>query len=127
MVERVFREAFNTLKAAGFSDEAILHDMYLSKEPAEVFERAATVGFFRQLKYHSPTSQFGQLRGTKNNDGKALREQFEKVLHKDILSGEFAKFWSTELASGAEQLQQLWKESEQEPISLAEKRIGLHD
>ncbi|KAI9276969.1 IlvN-domain-containing protein [Phascolomyces articulosus] len=126
-INTCFREAFNTLKAAGFSDEAILHDMYLSKEPAEVFDRAATVGFFRQLKFHSPTSQFGQLRGTKNNDGTALRAKFEKVLHEDILSGEFAKFWSGAFTSGSSDLEQLWKESEDEPISQAEKRIGLHD
>ena len=101
--------------------------MYLSKEPAEVFDRAAKEGFFRQLKYHSPTSQFGQLRGTKNNDGTAIRAQFEKVLHKDILSGEFAKFWSGAYTSGAKELEELWKEAEESPISQAEKRIGLHD
>ncbi|CDS05948.1 hypothetical protein LRAMOSA08476 [Lichtheimia ramosa] len=126
-INTCFREAFNVLKAAGFSDEAILHDMYLSKEPSEVFERAANVGFFRQLKYHSPTSQFGQLRGTKNSDGSALRAQFEKVLHKDILSGEFAKFWSGEFTTGSAELEQLWKETEDEPISKAEKAVGLHD
>lgn len=126
-INTCFREAYNVLSAAGFSDEAILHDMYLSKEPAEVFDRAATVGFFKQLKYHSPTSQFGQLRGTKNSDGSALRAQYEKVLHKDILSGDFARFWSNAFEKGAQELKQLWKESEDEPISKAERKIGLHN
>jgi ketol-acid reductoisomerase len=114
------------LKGAGFSDEAILFDMYMSKEASEVFERASTVGFFKQLKYHSKTSQFGQLRGTKNNDGAAMKAQFEKVLHKDILSGEFAKYWSNALAGGAQELEQLWKEVEEQPIQIAENGLGLH-
>ncbi|GAB5587190.1 hypothetical protein Unana1_02090 [Umbelopsis nana] len=125
-INSCFIEAFKVLKGAGFSDEAILFDMYLSKEPSEVFERASTVGFFKQLKYHSKTSQFGQLRGTKNNDGSALKAQFEKVLHKDILSGEFAKYWSNSLAGGAKELEQLWQETEEQPIQIAENNLGLH-
>jgi ketol-acid reductoisomerase len=125
-INTCFLQAFDTLKAAGFSEEAILHDMYLSKEPAEVFERAATVGFFHQLKFHSKTSQFGQLRGTKQNPNKEIvRQQFEKVLHKDILSGDFANFWSGALAEGASELDGLWNEVEEEPIAKAEKTIGV--
>ncbi|CAM0140401.1 hypothetical protein VKS41_006411 [Umbelopsis sp. WA50703] len=125
-INSCFIEAYKVLKGAGFSDEAILFDMYMSKEPSEVFERASTVGFFKQLKYHSKTSQFGQLRGTKNNDGTALREKFEKVLHKDILSGDFARYWSNSLAGGAKELEDLWKETETQPLQIAENTLGLH-
>ena len=38
--------AYEVLHAAGFNDEAILYEMYLSKEPAEVFERQASVPYF---------------------------------------------------------------------------------
>lgn len=34
-----FRTAYQVLHEAGFSNEAILFEMYFSKEPAEVFER----------------------------------------------------------------------------------------
>src|SRR5436309_13012925 len=37
--------------------EAILYEMYLSKEPAEIFERFAELGAFGQLPLHSHTSQ----------------------------------------------------------------------
>ncbi|CAO3679202.1 unnamed protein product [Umbelopsis vinacea] len=125
-INSCFIQAYKVLKGAGFSDEAILFDMYMSKEASEVFERASTVGFFKQLKYHSKTSQFGQLRGTKNIDGAAMKAQFEKVLHKDILSGEFANYWSNALAGGAQELEQLWKEVEEQPIQIAENGLGLH-
>ena len=39
------------LRAAGFSEEAILYEMYLSKEPAEVFERFADLGAFGQCAH----------------------------------------------------------------------------
>src|SRR5438034_207898 len=57
-----FRTAYKALHEAGFSDEAILYEMYLSKEPAEVFDRIAEQGLFGQLTLHSHTSQYGQLR-----------------------------------------------------------------
>ncbi|MGZ3646565.1 MAG: NAD(P)-binding domain-containing protein, partial [Ktedonobacteraceae bacterium] len=44
-----FRTAYKVLHEAGFSDEAILNEMYLSKEPAEVFDRIADQGLFEQL------------------------------------------------------------------------------
>jgi ketol-acid reductoisomerase len=48
-----FREAYKTLKALGCSDEALVHELWLSKEPAEVFEKCADDGFIRQLVFHS--------------------------------------------------------------------------
>src|SRR6266700_5427197 len=41
-----FRTAYKVLHEAGFSDEAVLYEMYLYKEPAEVFERIADQGLF---------------------------------------------------------------------------------
>jgi ketol-acid reductoisomerase len=48
-----FREAYKMLKGMGCSDEALVHELWLSKEPAEVFEKCADDGFIRQLVYHS--------------------------------------------------------------------------
>ena len=48
-----FREGYKVLKELGCSDEALVHEMWLSKEPAEVFEKAADDGFVRQLVHHS--------------------------------------------------------------------------
>jgi ketol-acid reductoisomerase len=48
-----FREAYSVLKDLGCSDEALVHELWLSKEPAEVFEKCADDGFIRQLVHHS--------------------------------------------------------------------------
>jgi ketol-acid reductoisomerase len=49
----VFREGYKMLKELGCSDEALVHEMWLSKEPAEIFEMAAEQGFIKQLVGHS--------------------------------------------------------------------------
>jgi ketol-acid reductoisomerase len=48
-----FREGYSVLKGLGCSDEALVHELWLSKEPAEVFEKCADDGFIRQLVHHS--------------------------------------------------------------------------
>jgi len=115
--------AYEVLHAAGFSDEAILYEMYLSKEPAEVFERFADMGLFGQLPLHSHTSQYGQLRALAAGDGSALRERFARVLHDDILSGAFAREWSDVQAQGLERLEQLRAAALASPIARAEAGV----
>ena len=53
----VFREGYKQLKALGCSDEALVHEMWLSKEPAEIFEMMADQGFIKQLVGHSTVRQ----------------------------------------------------------------------
>ena len=68
-----FQEAYKTLKRLGCSDEALCHEMWMSKEvslvlfigiwqtslaniqskPAEIFEAMANEGFVKQLGLHS--------------------------------------------------------------------------
>ncbi|HVB25610.1 MAG TPA: NAD(P)-binding domain-containing protein [Ktedonobacteraceae bacterium] len=118
-----FRAAYDVLHAAGFSDEAILNEMYLSKEPAEVFERMADQGLFGQLTLHSRTSQYGQLRNLAADDGAWIRDRFQHVLEDDILSGRFAREWSNVQAKGQAQLEQLRAQALQSPIAQAESRV----
>lgn len=56
----------------------------MSKEPAEIFERAAEDGFIAQLKHHSTVSQYGQLSGALALDGTAAREHFKHILHNQV-------------------------------------------
>ena len=56
----------------------------MSKEPAEIFERAAEDGFIAQLKHHSTVSQYGQLSGALALDGTAIREHFKNILHNQV-------------------------------------------
>ncbi len=123
VILQTMRVAYDVLHAAGFSDEAILYEMYLSKEPAEVFERFADQGVFGQLTLHSHTSQYGQLRALAAGSDTTLRKQFEHVLHDDILSGTFAREWSDVQAKGMERLEQLRAEAIDSPIARAEASI----
>ncbi|PPQ62839.1 hypothetical protein CVT24_000533 [Panaeolus cyanescens] len=91
---KLFSEAFNVLKEAGCSDEALCYEMWMSKEPAEIFERAAEDGFVGQLKHHSIVSQYGQLSGALALDGTPARNHFKDILENQILNGKFARHLS---------------------------------
>jgi len=67
------------LKRLGCSDEALVHELWLSKEPAEVFEKCAEDGFISQLKYHSTVSQYGQLSTSLGMDVTRLQELFKNI------------------------------------------------
>jgi ketol-acid reductoisomerase len=121
-----FRTAYEVLHQAGFSDEAILYEMFLSKEPVEVFERIADEGLFGQLPHHSHTSQYGQLRAVAADNGAWLRERFTHILTDDILAGHFAHEWSDVQARGLQRLEQLRADALKSPIAQAEKRL-VHD
>jgi ketol-acid reductoisomerase len=108
------------LAAAGFSDEAILNEMYLSGEPAEVFSQAAERGLLGQLPLHSQTSQYGQLRALLGTDTADVAERLSRVLHRDILSGAFAGEWS---AAPEDAVPRLTEQARQHPLSAAEDAV----
>ena len=129
-----FREAFSVLSSAGCSNEALIYELYLCGEPAEIFEAAAEEGFFNQLKHHSSVSQYGQLKGATQLDGKDVRSRFQYVLQSRILSGAFMKEFQaieTELENkGPENpIEALYIESAKTELGVAEagvlKRLGL--
>jgi len=124
----LFREAFSVLKEEGCSDEALCYEMWMSKEPAEILERAAEEGFIQQLKHHSTVSQFGQLRGALALDGVAARKHFKDILQNQILNGKFCKEF-TEIADDLEKdgvanpLNELYRKTEECELAQAEKRV----
>ena len=118
-----FRTAYKVLHEAGFSDEAILNEMYLSKEPAEVFDRIADQGLFEQLTLHSHTSQYGQLRGLLSDDSSGLYKKFKHILEEDILSGRFAHEWSDVQAKGMEHLEQMRAIALASDLAKADKKV----
>ncbi|KAI0778249.1 IlvN-domain-containing protein [Trametes elegans] len=124
----LFREAFKVLQEAGCSDEALCYEMWMSKEPAEIFERAAEDGFIRQLKHHSTVSQYGQLNGALSLDGAAAREHFQHILHNQVLNGKFCQEFSKieedlEKEGDANPLEILYQKSEASELGQAEKRV----
>ena len=95
LIYNVVVEAFKLQCEMGHPEEAVLMEMYLSKEPAVMMEKAAEVGFFRQLPFHSHTSQYGQLIGFNAVDTQMIRG-FLKNRYDRIRNGEFAEEWDAE-------------------------------
>jgi ketol-acid reductoisomerase len=119
----VFRTSYQVLHEAGFSDEAILNELYLSGEPAEVFAHVARRGLLGQLGLHSHTSQYGQLRGLAGLDTAEQRARFASVLRDDILSGSFAREWSGVSEGHDGRLARLRAEAEKHPLARAEREV----
>jgi ketol-acid reductoisomerase len=118
----VLRTAHRVAVGAGFTEEAVLNELYLSAEPAEVFAHIARDGLFGQLGLHSRTSQYGQLRSLAALDEHGeLASRFSRVLHDDILSGAFAREWSRPEAG--ERLDALRREAAATPIAVAESEV----
>ncbi|MBV9314395.1 MAG: NAD(P)-binding domain-containing protein [Pseudonocardia sp.] len=117
----VLRTSYEVLHKAGFSDEAVLYEMYLSGEPAEVFTHVARDGLLGQLPLHSQTSQYGQLRALCGLDASDLAARFTSILHEDILSGAFAREWSA--ADAGQRLAQLRQRADAHPLSAAEQAV----
>lgn len=95
LIYNVFVEAFKLQIEMGHPEEAVLMEMYLSKEPAVMMEKAAEIGFFRQLPFHSNTSRYGQLIGFDAVDTNGIRE-FLKNRYERIKDGVFAEEWDRE-------------------------------
>ncbi|KAF8168138.1 hypothetical protein B0H34DRAFT_792778 [Crassisporium funariophilum] len=124
----LFREAFSVLKEAGCSDEALCYEMWMSKEPAEIFERAAEEGFITQLKHHSTVSQYGQLSGALALDGVAARAHFNDILHNQVLNGKFCREFSKleedlEKEGLANPLNELYRRVGETELAQAEQRV----
>ncbi|MHC1559295.1 NAD(P)-binding domain-containing protein [Actinomycetospora sp. C-140] len=118
----VLRTAHRVAVGAGFTEEAVLNELYLSAEPAEVFAHIARDGLFGQLGLHSRTSQYGQLRSLAALDEHGeLATRFGRVMHEDILSGDFAREWSRPEAG--ERLDTLRREADATPLAVAEAEV----
>ncbi len=107
----------------GVSPEAALLELYASGEWSEVFQAIAEKGFFKQLRYHSRTSQFGQLTNArKMYSDPELKEKIRETLNK-IYDGSFAKEWAIEQTLGNPVFNRLWKIFEECRMSRAEEAL----
>ncbi|MFC5996891.1 NAD(P)-binding domain-containing protein [Pseudonocardia hispaniensis] len=122
----VLQASYEVLAAAGFSDDAILDEMYLSGEPAEVFARIAEMGLLDQLRVHSRTSQYGQLLHLERSAELVgtLRERFTEILRGEILSGRFAAQWSAVGADAESRIRALLDRAGTHPLIAAERTIS---
>jgi ketol-acid reductoisomerase len=108
---------------AGFPPELLVLELYASGEATEIFDLIEREGFYRQLKHHSTTAQYGDLsRGPRFRSEELLRLGRE-LLERDIKGGAFVDEWTKEQATGARRLAELWEQALASPLSQAEEEV----
>lgn len=122
LILSVFTEVFKFEKKLGIPEEAILMELYLSKEPALMLEKMADVGLYKQMPMHSHTSQYGQLSRFQEVNKEDIRSFIEKQFE-NIQSGKFAEEWKQEQENGLNRFQELMKEALNSAISKAEDKV----
>lgn len=89
MIISVITEAFKFEVEKGHPAAASLVELYISKEPAYMFEKMAEMGLFKQMPLHSHTSQYGQMSRAKALDKSFLRMIDYNSNYKRICSSVF--------------------------------------
>ena len=120
---RLWTMAFEFLVDKGFPPEMVTLEMYGSGESAEVFREMARVGFFKQARLHSQTSQYGTLsRATAIPFARDISELMDKALAA-IRDGRFDAEWRSEQAAGYPVFKKLRAQAEAHPINKAEEEM----
>ncbi|MCR4805769.1 MAG: ketol-acid reductoisomerase [Clostridia bacterium] len=122
MIMTVMNQAFEMLIEKGHSPEAILYELYMSREPAFMMEKMADVGLFKQLPLHSRTSQYGQMSRFGQVDPAPIRKWLEDQ-YETIRSGRFAKEWDGVMKDDLKEFYALREKAFSLPISKAEDEV----
>jgi ketol-acid reductoisomerase len=116
-VEQVLSPALTRINGAfvtcmleqGIPIEAVLLELFLSGEVERNYRLLREEGFVKQLDYHSPTSQYGQLSRRGAFDGLDIAPIMARLVD-DISSGRFADEWDEESRGGGKRLAALREE-----------------
>ncbi len=116
--------AYEFLIEKGYPKEAVVLELYASEEPADIFLQMARQGIFEQMRFHSPTSQYGVLsrRAGATGGNAQLRKRMEEALD-HIRSGRFAAEWRDEELAGYPALHRLRKQALEHPINAADRTV----
>jgi ketol-acid reductoisomerase len=95
-----------TMLERGIPIEAVLTELFLSGEVERNYRLLREEGFVRQLDYHSPASQYGQLSRRGAFDDLDFAPTMKRLAD-DIASGRFADEWDAESRAGAPRLEAL--------------------
>lgn len=123
LIFTVLTEVYNSMLEMGHPEEAILTELYLSKESAIMFEKMAEIGFFKQLTLHSHTSQYGQLSRFERIDRNYFRK-FIKEQYENIKNGKFAIEFEKVKRNNLKDLKELYQKSIDSCLSKAELRLN---
>jgi ketol-acid reductoisomerase len=123
LILSVFLSAYELQVEAGIPPEAVLLEMYASKEPAEIMERIADMGLFEQMKLHSRTSRFAHATRLREVDRGPIQTFLREAFVDRIRSGRFDREWTEAQESEESVLEKLLEELSRHPITEAEKRL----
>jgi ketol-acid reductoisomerase len=116
-VEQVLSPALTRVNGAfvtvmleqGIPLEAIVTELVLSGEVERTYRLLRQIGYARQMEFHSPTSQYGQLSRRDAYDRLDLLPKMRE-LTEYIVSGRFADEWDAESVAGYPKLRKLKEE-----------------
>jgi ketol-acid reductoisomerase len=119
---RILVGSYDFLTANGYQPEAVLMELWASKEAAEVLEQMAEVGIFQQMALHSPTSQYGTLTHMESSLPAEVEDCMEAALA-EIKDGSFAQEWELEQAAGYPVYTRLKQEALSHPVNGVERTV----
>jgi ketol-acid reductoisomerase len=119
-ISRALILSFDVLVEEGFDPEMVALELYGSYEAAEVLRAMAERGFFRQMRLHSRTSQYGTLSRGPRVLPDSLKRTYRRVLN-EIRSGRFAREWRREQEAGYPNFWRLLEEADAHPMNAAEE------
>lgn len=113
-VEQVLSPALTHVNAAfvgcmlreGIPFEAVMTELFLSGEVERNYRLLREEGFVRQLEYHSPASQYGQLSRRGSYDALDFTPPMQAIVDA-IKDGRFAEEWDAEARAGHPRLRAL--------------------
>jgi ketol-acid reductoisomerase len=94
------------LSGAGIPLEAIMTELMLTGEIERSYRLLRLEGYARQMRYHSPTSQYGQMSRADRYESLDVAGLMREVLN-EIESGRFADEWDAERDAGYPNLERL--------------------
>ena len=123
LLVRTMLMAYEFLVERGFPPEMVSLEMYGSEEGAEIFREMARVGFFKQMRFHSQTSQYGTLsRAHEIPFASEIRAFMERAMA-GVLDGRFAEEWRKEQAAGYPVFNELRAQADAHPLNEAEAKM----
>ncbi|MBE0654952.1 MAG: ketol-acid reductoisomerase [Bacteroidales bacterium] len=122
MIMSVITEAFRFEVEKGHPAAASLVELYISKEPAYMFEKMAEMGLFKQMPLHSHTSQYGQMSRAEALDKSFIRKTLEDA-YEYLEKGNFAREWKEEQEKGMPEFRRLVKQAMESDISRLEEDL----
>lgn len=107
----------------GCSPEHVIMVLYASTESSEIMKLMAEYGFFKQMKYHSTTSQYGTMTRAEMLLNDEIKEKARHFFVDDIKGGAFVEEWSKNHATASKRLAELREKMLRHPMSLAEDHV----